>query len=55
MAFQHEYNRANDIVMGPYNLMQIILVHGLVAKWKQLVFLEFDKKNDRRIFDECNQ
>lgn len=44
MAYQYEYDKANDIVMGPYNQMQIVLVRGLVAKWKQPVFIDFDKK-----------
>jgi len=36
--------------MGPYNQMKIVLVRGLVAKWKQPVFVDFDKKMTYEIF-----
>jgi len=45
VAYQYEYDKAKDIVMGPYNQMQIVvLVRALIAKWKQPVFIDFDKK-----------
>jgi len=44
VANQYEYDKANDVIMGPYNQMQIVLARALVAKWKQPVFVDFDKK-----------
>lgn len=44
VAYQYEYHKAYDVIMGPFSQMQVVLVRGLVAKWKQPVFMDFDQK-----------
>lgn len=40
----YEYNKTLDIVMGPNDQMQTIMVRGLFSKFKQPVFVDFDVK-----------
>uniref|UniRef100_A0A453Z0R0 THAP-type domain-containing protein n=1 Tax=Anopheles gambiae TaxID=7165 RepID=A0A453Z0R0_ANOGA len=44
-----EYDQATDEVVGPYNYLQVVMARGLFHKWKQPVFLGFDKKMTKDI------
>ncbi|KAG5875325.1 hypothetical protein JTB14_018733 [Gonioctena quinquepunctata] len=39
-----EFDNAEDEIVGPYNYMQFIMVRGLFSKWKQPIFIDFDRK-----------
>ena len=39
-----EYDKSNDSVLGPYSDVQVIMIRGLVKKYKQPVYFDFDKE-----------
>lgn len=45
-----EYDKGLDEIVGPHMQMQVVMARGLFSKWKQPVFVDFDKKNGQRNF-----
>lgn len=45
----YEYDKAADEVVGPHMQMQIVMVRGLFAKYKQPIFIGFDTKMTQQI------
>ena len=41
---RYEYNKTLDCVMGPHSQMQTAMVRGLFSKFKQPLYVDFDKK-----------
>lgn len=39
-----EYDVLHDEVVGPYSQMQVVMARGIVAQWKQPIFVDFDQK-----------
>ena len=37
-----EYDRSLKIVIGPHKKLQAVMIRGLCAKWKQVIFFSFD-------------
>lgn len=44
-----EYDTRKDMIIGPYNYMQVVMVRGLFSNWKQPVYLGFDQKMTKDI------
>jgi len=44
VARTFEYDRVRDQVIGRHSQMQVVMARGLIKKWKQPVFVDFDKK-----------
>jgi hypothetical protein len=42
--FRHEYDRLNDEEVGPHSQMQVVMARGLIGKWKQPIYIDFDQK-----------
>lgn len=36
------YDKVNDETLPPYNYVQVVMMRGLVGKWKQPIFFEYD-------------
>lgn len=47
----YEYDRSEDEVVGPHSYMHVIMARGLFSKWKQVIYVDFDKKMCRNILD----
>lgn len=44
-----EYDKKNDDIVGPHSYMQVVIARGLFSKWKQPVYVEFDKQMTKDI------
>lgn len=42
-------DKASDEIIGPHNYLQVVMARGLCNKWKQPVFIGFDKKMRKEI------
>lgn len=40
----YEFNKTLDLVMGPHEQMQVVMVRGLFKKFKQPIYINFDEK-----------
>lgn len=47
----YEYDEKQDEIVGRHLYMQIIMARGLFDKWKQPVYIGFDKKMTKEILD----
>uniref|UniRef100_A0A182NSV7 Transposable element P transposase-like RNase H domain-containing protein n=1 Tax=Anopheles dirus TaxID=7168 RepID=A0A182NSV7_9DIPT len=47
-----EYDPASDEVIGPHDYMQVVMARGLFKKWKQPIFIGFDKPMTKDIILE---
>ena len=36
------YDQAEDRILGPHSNVQVVMVRGLFAKWKQPIYFDFD-------------
>lgn len=48
----YEYDKKRDQIKGPHNYMQTVMARGLFKKWKQPIFIDFDKKMTPAILNE---
>ena len=37
-----EYDKASKCVRGPHKKIQVVMIRGLIAKWKQVIYFSFD-------------
>ena len=44
------YDPVQDKILRSHNSVQVVMVWGLVGKWKQPIYYEFDKPVDRDLF-----
>ena len=44
------YDPVQDKILGPHNSVQVVMVRGLIGKWKQPIYYEFDNPIDRDLF-----
>uniref|UniRef100_A0A453YZ31 THAP-type domain-containing protein n=1 Tax=Anopheles gambiae TaxID=7165 RepID=A0A453YZ31_ANOGA len=44
-----ELDKASDEIIGPHNYLQVVMARGLCNKWKQPVYIGFDKKMTKEI------
>jgi hypothetical protein len=44
-----EYDEKADEIVGPHNYMQLVMGRALCAKWKQHLWVDFDKKMTKEI------
>ena len=49
-----------DKILVPYSTVQVVMVRGVISKWKQPIFYDFDKCVDAELFldienKKCNQ
>lgn len=51
----YEYDTQQDEVIEPHLYMQLIMARGLFGRWKQPIFVDFDKKNDERNFVQSHR
>jgi len=45
------YDKQTDTVYGPCNQVLVIMVRGLVSKWKQPIYFDFDVRLSKSLFD----
>lgn len=38
-----KYHKGLDVVLGPNYEMQVIMVRGMISKFKQPIYIEFDQ------------
>lgn len=48
---RYEFNKTLDCVMGPNSQMQVAMVRGLFSKFKQPIFIDFDKKMSKDLLN----
>ena len=48
----YEYDPAVDEILGPHKYLQVIMARGLFKNWKQIIYVGFDKKMTKEIYDE---
>lgn len=49
---EYEYDRPNDSVLKPSNYVQVAMVRGLISKWKQPIFYQYDCRMSYQIISE---
>ncbi len=46
------FDKGLDMVQGPYNNAQVIMVNGLCRKWRQPIYYDFDQKITKKILHQ---
>lgn len=42
---QWSYDKGKDILYKPHKNVQVVMLRGLIGKWKQPIFYQFDETN----------
>lgn len=52
IASEWSYDKGSDTLYKPYNNVQVIMLRGLIGRWKQPIFYDFDESNlDNKLLD----
>ena len=45
IAMEWSYDKGSDVLYKPYNNVQLVMLRGLISRWKQPIFYDFDESN----------